>query len=68
MVIIFSKYVESIIEVFMDDFSVYGDSFDLCLANLELVLKTMYGDQLGLKLGEMPFYGRTRDSFSAYHF
>ena len=28
MVSIFSEYVEKIIEIFMDDFSVYGDSFD----------------------------------------
>jgi hypothetical protein len=28
---IFSNYVERIIEVFMDDFTVYGDSFDKCL-------------------------------------
>ena len=39
MISIFSEYVENIIEVFMDDFSVYGDSFDLYLANLQLVLK-----------------------------
>ncbi|XP_026383901.1 uncharacterized protein LOC113279421 [Papaver somniferum] len=39
MVSIFSEYVESIIEVFMDDFSVYGDSFDKCLDNLTLILK-----------------------------
>ena len=39
MVSIFSDYVENIIEVFMDDFSVYGDSFDRCLENLALVLK-----------------------------
>ena len=26
-------------EVFMDDFSVFGDSFDRCLANLEKILK-----------------------------
>ena len=38
MVSIFSYYVENIIEVFMDDFSVYGDSFDRCLENLALVL------------------------------
>ena len=28
---IFSNYVERTIEVFMDDFTVYGDSFDKCL-------------------------------------
>ena len=39
MVSIFSDYVEKIIEVFMDDFSVFGDSFDDCLHNLTLILK-----------------------------
>ena len=36
---IFSEYIENIIEVFMDDFSVYGSSFDDCLKNLTLILK-----------------------------
>jgi len=36
---IFSDYVERIIEVFMNDLMVYGDSFDKCLENLSLVLK-----------------------------
>ncbi|CAN6712639.1 unnamed protein product [Malus baccata var. baccata] len=39
MMSIFSDYVEKIIEVFMDDFSVFGDSFDECLSNLTLILK-----------------------------
>ncbi|CAN6721052.1 unnamed protein product [Malus baccata var. baccata] len=39
MMSIFSYYVEKIIEVFMDDFSVFGDSFDGCLHNLSLILK-----------------------------
>jgi len=39
MMSIFSDYVERIIEVFMDDFTVYGDSFNKCLENLSLVLK-----------------------------
>ncbi|KAJ9542483.1 hypothetical protein OSB04_028989 [Centaurea solstitialis] len=39
MVSIFSEYVESIIEVFMDDFTVYGDSFEDCLNNLTKILK-----------------------------
>jgi hypothetical protein len=38
MLSLFSDMVENILEVFMDDFSVYGDSFDLCLTNLEKVL------------------------------
>ena len=39
MISIFSEYIEKIIEVFMDDFSVYGDSFDECFDNLALILK-----------------------------
>ncbi|KAM2983177.1 hypothetical protein FF2_009137 [Malus domestica] len=39
MVSIFSDFIEKIIEVFMDDFSVFGDSFDGCLENLTLILK-----------------------------
>ncbi|CAN6560281.1 unnamed protein product [Malus baccata var. baccata] len=39
MMSIFSDYVEKIIEVFMDDFSIFGDSFDGCLHNLSLILK-----------------------------
>ena len=39
MMSIFSDYVEKIIEVFMDDFTVYGNSFHECLANLEKILQ-----------------------------
>ena len=39
MVSIFLDYVENIIEVFMDDFIVYADSFDDCLYNLKKVLE-----------------------------
>ncbi|KAK9072138.1 hypothetical protein SSX86_008570 [Deinandra increscens subsp. villosa] len=39
MVSIFSDYVEEIIEVFMDDFTVYGNSFNECLKNLTKILK-----------------------------
>jgi len=39
MLATFSDLVEKCIEVFMDDFSVFGSSFDLCLANLEVVFK-----------------------------
>ena len=38
MMAIFSDMVEKTIEVFMDDFSVLGDSFDNCLENLRSVL------------------------------
>jgi len=36
---IFSDMVEQIIEVFMDDFYVFGTSFDDCFAKLALVLE-----------------------------
>ena len=36
---IFSDMVEEIMEVFMDDFSVFGTSFDHCLHNLARVLQ-----------------------------
>ena len=39
MMAIFSDMIERIMEVFMDDFSVYGKTFDDCLRNLNRVLK-----------------------------
>ncbi|KAK1661779.1 hypothetical protein QYE76_049938 [Lolium multiflorum] len=36
---IFHGFCEIIVEVFMDDFSVYGNSFDNCLRNLDKVLQ-----------------------------
>ena len=38
MMAIFSDKVEEIMEVFMDDFLVFGTSFDHCLHNLARVL------------------------------
>ena len=39
MTTIFSDFCEKIVEVFMDDFFMYGTSFDDCLSNLEQVLQ-----------------------------
>ena len=39
MMAIFSDFCEKICDVFMDDFSVYGSSFDDCLSNLDRVLQ-----------------------------
>ena len=39
MMSIFSDMVENFLEVFMDDFSVFGYSFDNCLSNLSSVLQ-----------------------------
>ena len=38
MVAIFQDMIENSMEVFMDDFSVFGSSFDHCLRNLEKML------------------------------
>jgi len=38
MMSIFLDMIEEIMEVFMDDFSVYGKTFDSCLENLDKVL------------------------------
>jgi hypothetical protein len=39
MMSIFFDMIEEITEVFMDDFSVYGKTFDDCLENLDKVLQ-----------------------------
>jgi hypothetical protein len=39
MMAIFSNLIEKVMEVSMDDFSVYGKTFEDCLANLDKVLK-----------------------------
>ncbi|GKE85154.1 reverse transcriptase domain-containing protein [Tanacetum coccineum] len=39
MVAIFHDMIEKTIEVFMDDFLVFGDSFSSCLSHLDMMLK-----------------------------
>jgi len=36
----FSYVLEHCVEIFIDDFSVYGSSFEICLANLERCVET----------------------------
>ena len=48
MMSIFSDLVEEVMEIFMDDFTVYGSSFDQCLKNLETVLQRCQDKQLAL--------------------
>jgi hypothetical protein len=38
MMVVFSEFIKEIVEVFMDDFSVYGKTFVDCLENLDNVL------------------------------
>jgi len=40
MLSIFSDMVEYFLKIFMEGFSVFGDSFDNCLTNLEKVLSS----------------------------
>jgi hypothetical protein len=39
MMVIFTHMIKKVTKVFMDDFSVYGKTFEDCLANLDKVLK-----------------------------
>jgi hypothetical protein len=57
MMSIFSDIIEEIMEVFMDDFSIYSKTFDHCLENLDKVLQRCQEKKLVLKLGKVPFHG-----------
>ena len=45
---IFSDLVEEAMEIFLDDFLVYGSSFEHCLKNLEILLKRCQDKNLAL--------------------
>ncbi|GJS49317.1 reverse transcriptase domain-containing protein [Tanacetum coccineum] len=53
MMAIFHDMIEKTMEVFMDDFSVFGDSFATCLSNLDNMLKRCEDTNLVL-LGNVP--------------
>ncbi|GJW06665.1 reverse transcriptase domain-containing protein [Tanacetum coccineum] len=48
MMSIFHDMIEKTMEVFMDDFSVFGNSFSMCLSNLEKMLKRCEDTNLAL--------------------
>nr|GEU47671.1 reverse transcriptase domain-containing protein [Tanacetum cinerariifolium] len=48
MMAIFHDMIEQTMEVFMDDFSVFGNSFSTCLTNLERMLKQCEDTKLAL--------------------
>ena len=48
MMSIFSDLVEEVMEIFMDDFLVYGSNFEDCLKNLETVLQRCQDKNLAL--------------------
>jgi len=55
---LFSDMVEHILEIFMDDFSIYRDSFNQCLHHLELVLQRCKEKNLTLKWEKCHFMVR----------
>ncbi|RDX64880.1 Retrovirus-related Pol polyprotein from transposon 17.6, partial [Mucuna pruriens] len=55
MLSIFSNLLEECMEVFMDDFTVYADTFDACLENLSRVLKRCIETNLVLNFEKCHF-------------
>ena len=55
MMSIFSDLVEEVMEIFMDDFSIYGSSFEDCLKNLATVLQGCQDKNLALNWGKCHF-------------
>ncbi|RDX64601.1 Retrovirus-related Pol polyprotein from transposon 17.6, partial [Mucuna pruriens] len=55
MTSIFSNLLQDCMEVFMDDFTVYTDSFDACLENLSKVLVRCIDTNLELNFGKCHF-------------
>ncbi|GKA25135.1 reverse transcriptase domain-containing protein [Tanacetum coccineum] len=61
MIAIFHDMVEDFMEVFMDDFLVFGNSFNCCLANLDRMLAKYEETNLVLNWRKMSFYSKRRD-------
>ena len=55
MMSIFPNLVEEVMEIFMDDFSVYGSSFEDCLKNIETVIQRCRDNNLGLNWEKFHF-------------
>jgi hypothetical protein len=58
MMSIFSKMIEKIMEVFMDDFTIYGKTFNDCLENLDRVLQRCEEEHLVLNWEKCHFMVR----------
>jgi len=58
MMSIFLEMIEEIMEVFMDNFSVYGKTFDRCLENLDQVLQRCQDKDLVLNWEKFHFMVR----------
>ena len=55
MMSIFSDLTEEVMEIFMDDFTVYESSFEQCLHNLGIVLQRYKDKNLALNWGKCHF-------------
>jgi hypothetical protein len=62
MMAVCSEFIEEIVEVFMDDFFVYGKTFVDCLTNLDKVLTRCVEVDLVLNWKKMPLHGKARYS------
>ena len=60
MLSLFSDIVERFLDIFIDDFSIYGDSFDQCPHYLELVLQRCKEKHLTLNWEKCHFMVRQR--------
>ncbi|GJV34506.1 reverse transcriptase domain-containing protein [Tanacetum coccineum] len=58
IVAIFHDMIEKTMEVFMDDFSVFGDSFSSCLSHLDKMLQRYEDTNLVLKLEKSTIWSR----------
>ena len=66
MMSIFSDLVEEVMEIFMDDFTVYGSSFEQCLHRDST--SKVQGQESSSELGKMSFYGYRRNCLGAHDF
>jgi hypothetical protein len=57
MISIFSDMIEEIMEVFIDDISIYGKTFDDCPKNLDKILQRCEENHLVLNWKKISFYG-----------
>ena len=55
MTFIFFDLVEEVMEIFMDDFSINGSSFEDCLKNLDTILQSSQDKNLALNWGKCHF-------------
>ena len=63
---IFSDMIEIILEIFMDDFAVFCDSYEGCLENLRKVLERCQEKNLVLNLEKVSLHGDTRDCLRSH--